>query len=371
MDTTVVTGGAGFIGSNLVRRLLAKTTDRVVVFDALTYAGHRESLAECEADPRFAFVRGDVADREAVEALYRAHAPTRVVHLAAETHVDRSIDDPHAFLRTNVLGTHELLEGARAHLERLKGPPRAAFRFLHVSTDEVHGALGATGRFTEGSPFAPNSPYAASKAAAEHLARAWHATYGVPVVVTACCNNYGSFQAPEKLIPLMLLNAIEGKPLPVYGDGRQVRDWIHVEDHADGLLAALERGKPGERYLLGAGDERTNLETVDAACAALEEALPAAQNAALKAKGVARYADLVTSVPDRPGHDRRYAVDPSRARRDLGWAAGTAFREGIRRTVRWYLEHRAWCEALQAKGASRERRGLPAASAAGARRAAR
>jgi dTDP-glucose 4,6-dehydratase len=357
MDTTVVTGGAGFVGANLVRALLARTADRVVVFDALTYAGHRESLASCEADPRFRFVRGDVADRAAVEALYREFRPRRVVHLAAETHVDRSIDGPRAFLRTNVLGTLEMLEGARGHVEREGGA--GAFRFLHVSTDEVHGALGPVGRFTETSPFAPNSPYAASKASAEHLARAWHETYGLPVLVTACGNNYGPFQAPEKLVPLTLLNAVEGRPLPVYGDGRQVRDWIHVDDHVSGLLAALERGRPGERYLLGAEGERTNLETVRALCAALEEAWPSARNPAMRGRE-GGYAGLVTLVRDRPGHDRRYAVDPARAARELGWRAAVRFDDGVRATVRWYLEHRDWCEALQAKGATRERVGLGA-----------
>jgi dTDP-glucose 4,6-dehydratase len=365
MATWLVTGGAGFIGANFVRATLASTGHTVFVLDALTYAGHLESLAGLESGGRFRFVRGDVADRQAVEAAYRDARPDAVVHFAAESHVDRSIDGPRDFVRTNVVGTQEVLEGARLHLATLAPVARAAFRFLHVSTDEVYGSLGPAGRFTEDSPYAPNSPYAASKAAADHLVRAYRETYGLPAIVTNTSNNYGPYQFPEKLIPLVTLNALEGRPLPVYGDGKQVRDWIHVEDHVGGLLAVLDRGRPGERYNLGAHDERTNLEVVEAVCAALERRRPPAGNEALSARGVRAYRDLVTSVPDRPGHDRRYAIDASRARRELGWTARTTFAEGIDRTVAWYLEHLAWCDAVAPKGAGRERRGLARAPGTG------
>jgi dTDP-glucose 4,6-dehydratase len=358
MDTWLVTGGAGFIGSNFVRAALASTPHRVVVLDKLTYAGHLESLAGLERDARFGFVRGDVADRATVEAAYAAHRPTVVVHFAAETHVDRSIDGPREFVRTNVGGTQEMLEGARLHLLSLPGPDRARFRFLHVSTDEVYGSLDATGRFTEETAYAPRSPYAASKAGADHLVHAWHETYGVPTIVTNCSNNYGPYQYPEKLVPLMVLNALEGKPLPVYGDGKNVRDWLHVEDHARGILLAIERGRSGGRYNFGGDAERTNLEVVEAVCDALEREAPPGHGDALRAKGIARYRDLVTFVTDRPGHDRRYAIDAARARADLGWAPRHDFAGGIAATVRWYLEHRAWCDAVQGGASARRRQGL-------------
>ena len=365
MATWLVTGGAGFIGANFVRATLAETAHTVVVLDALTYAGHLESLAGLASDGRFRFVRGDVADRAAVEAAYRDARPDAVVHFAAESHVDRSIDGPRDFVRTNVVGTQEMLEGARLHLASLPEAAREAFRFLHVSTDEVYGSLGATGRFTEDTPYAPNSPYAASKAAADHLVRAYRETYGVPAIVTNTSNNYGPYQFPEKLIPLLALNALEGRPLPVYGDGRQVRDWIHVEDHVRGIHAALAHGRPGGKYNLGAHEERTNLEVVEAVCAALERRRPPAEEPALRARGVRAYRDLVTFVPDRPGHDRRYAIDASRAARELGWRARTVFAEGVDRTIAWYLEHRAWCDAVAPRGTGRERRGLPGATAGG------
>ncbi len=366
MATWLVTGGAGFIGANFVRDTLATTPHTVVVLDALTYAGHLESLAGLESGGRYRFVRGDIADRPAVEAAYRDARPDAVVHFAAESHVDRSIEGPRDFVRTNVVGTQEMLEGARLHLATLAAPAREAFRFLHVSTDEVYGSLGATGRFTEDSPYAPNSPYAASKAAADHLVRAYRETYGLAAIITNTSNNYGPYQFPEKLIPLLTLNALEGRSLPVYGDGKQVRDWIHVGDHVRGILAALEHGRPGAKYNLGAHEERTNLEVVEAVCAALERHRPPAENPALRARGARAYRDLLTFVPDRPGHDRRYAIDASRAERELGWKARTAFAEGIDRTVAWYLEHREWCDAVAPKGAGRERRGLaPAPPPAG------
>jgi dTDP-glucose 4,6-dehydratase len=280
------------------------------------------------------------------------------VNFAAETHVDRSIDDPAAFVRTNVLGTFELLEATRHLLAASDPAARARFRFLHVSTDEVFGSLGPTGAFCETTPYEPNSPYSASKAGADHLVRAYHATYGVPALITNCSNNYGPYQFPEKLIPLMILNALEGKPLPIYGDGRNVRDWLYVEDHCAGILLALERGRPGEKYNLGGFGERANREIVDALCAEIERAQPAAKNPALARAGVAGYADLKRFVTDRPGHDRRYAIDSTRAQKELGWRPAHDLATGLAATVRWYLDHRAWCETVQSGRYRRERLGL-------------
>jgi dTDP-glucose 4,6-dehydratase len=356
VGTVVVTGGAGFIGCNFVRHLLAATEERVVVVDKLTYAGNRESLADLSAHPRFAFVQADIADRAAVRAVFRDHGPDAVVNFAAETHVDRSIDDPTEFVRTNVTGTFELLEAARHFLR--ESPRAAGFRFLHVSTDEVYGTLGPEGAFSETTPYAPNSPYAASKAGADHLVRAWHETYALPTLLTNCSNNYGPYQFPEKLIPLMILNAVEGKPLPIYGDGGNVRDWLYVEDHCEGILLVLRRGAPGGKYNIGGGGERTNLQVVDTLCAALDEALPAGDNPALAKRGVESYASLKTFVPDRPGHDRRYAIDATRVRTELGWRPRHGFEIGLRATVRWYLGHREWCAAVQAGKYARERLGL-------------
>ncbi|HEX2501463.1 MAG TPA: dTDP-glucose 4,6-dehydratase [Methylomirabilota bacterium] len=358
MESVLVAGGAGFIGSNFVRLLLARTDARVVVLDRLTYAGNLASLADVRAHPRFEFVQGDIADGGAVTALLAKHRPDAVVNLAAETHVDRSIDGPRAFIETNLVGTFELLDAARRHVETLEPARAARFRLLHVSTDEVYGSLGPTGRFGETSPYAPNSPYAASKAGADHLVRAYHETYRLPTLVTNCSNNYGPFQYPEKLIPLMTLNAVEGRPMPLYGDGGNVRDWLHVEDHCAALLLVLRQGMPGGRYNVGAGDERTNLEIVDGICAALESMRPAAGNPALSARGARGYADLRTFVPDRPGHDRRYAVDATRLTTELGWRPAHRFEDGLRATVAWYLEHREWCEMVLAGRYGRERLGL-------------
>jgi dTDP-glucose 4,6-dehydratase len=357
----LVTGGAGFIGSNFVRHALAATAARVVVFDKLTYAGSLESLADLRGDPRFAFVRGDIADRRSVETAFREHRPTAVLNFAAETHVDRSIDGPRAFVETNTVGAFELLETARRFLAELAPPERERFRLLHVSTDEVYGSLGREGAFCETTPYAPNSPYSASKAAADHLVRAWHKTYGVPTLLTNCSNNYGPWQFPEKLIPLMILNALEGKALPIYGDGGNVRDWLFVEDHCEGLLRVLGEGRPGERYNLGGRCERTNLEIVDQICAHLEELCPPRANPALGARGVSSYAALKTFVEDRPGHDRRYAIDAGKIERELGWRPRHDLESGLRETVRWYLEHRDWCEAV---GHHRERLGLSVAGRA-------
>jgi dTDP-glucose 4,6-dehydratase len=361
MDTMIVTGGAGFIGSNFARLALARTGARVVVVDKLTYAGHRASVADMAGNPRFTFVQADIADRAAVGTLFREHRPRAVVNFAAETHVDRSIEGPRAFLATNALGTLELLEAAREFLGEAGAQHAAAFRFLHISTDEVYGSLGPTGRFTETTPYAPNSPYAASKAAADHVVRAYRETFGVPVITTNCSNNYGPYQYPEKLIPLILLNALEGRALPIYGDGSNVRDWLYVEDHCEALLLALERGRPGERYNVGADGELTNLQVVERVCAALERERPAAANPALVARGIARYSDLKVFVDDRPGHDRRYAIDATKIRRELGWTPRHDFDEGLRRTVRWYLDHGDWCAEVQAGRYGRERLGLAGA----------
>jgi dTDP-glucose 4,6-dehydratase len=358
METILITGGAGFIGCNFVRLVLAETQASVVVLDKLTYAGSLQNLADVLKNPRLTFLEGDIADRRDVRQIFAVHQPAAVVNFAAESHVDRSIDDASAFIKTNIVGAFELLEAARHYLKEQDEAERSAFRFLHVSTDEVYGSLGPTGLFTETTPYAPNSPYAASKASADHLVRAYHETYGLPALITNCSNNYGPYQFPEKLIPLMVLNALEGKPLPIYGDGGNVRDWIYVEDHCRGVLEALRKGRPGEKYNLGGRSERTNLEIVDAICDILESERPVAENPALSEKGVASYRDLKTFVADRPGHDRRYAIDDSKARGELGWTPRYGFEDGLRATVRWYLANRSWCEAVQAGKYGRERLGL-------------
>ncbi|HEV8579936.1 MAG TPA: dTDP-glucose 4,6-dehydratase [Thermoanaerobaculia bacterium] len=357
-ETLLVTGGAGFIGCNFVRLALAETEARVLVLDKLTYAGSLENLAGVLGDPRLTFLQGDIADRHEIRRVFAEHRPTAVVNFAAESHVDRSIDDASAFIQTNLVGTFELLEAARHHIAGFDGGSRQAFRFLHVSTDEVYGSLGATGAFSETTPYAPNSPYAASKAGADHLVRAYYETYRLPALITNCSNNYGPFQFPEKLIPLMVLNALEGRPLPIYGDGGNVRDWIYVEDHCRGVLEVLRQGRPGEKYNLGGRSERTNLQIVDAICDILEAERPAAANPALAARGIAAYRELKTFVSDRPGHDRRYAIDDAKARGQLAWAPRHDFASGLRATVRWYLDNRAWCEAVQAGTYGRERLGI-------------
>ncbi len=347
MSTLLITGGAGFIGSNFVRHALDHTADRLVVVDKLTYAGHLASLEEPLKNPRVTFVRADIADRVSMARVFREHQPQAVVNLAAETHVDRSIDSPHPFIDTNVVGTFVLLDTARQYLRDAGSDVREAFRVVHVSTDEVYGSLGPSGRFDEETPYAPNSPYAASKAAADHLVRAYCHTYELPAIITNCSNNYGPFQFPEKLIPLVTLNAHTGQPLPIYGDGGNIRDWLHVDDHCAGLLLVLRKGRVGEKYNIGGGNERTNLEIVDAICDALETVSPAARNAALQRGRVPGYRALKTFVPDRPGHDRRYAIDATKIRRELGWTPRIAFADGLRETVAWYIEHRAWIEAVR------------------------
>lgn len=330
--TLFVTGGAGFIGSALVRQLIGQG-ETVVTIDKLTYAGNRDNLAPVAANPRHVFVEADIGDGATMRNLFAEHRPQAVYHLAAESHVDRSIDAPAIFVETNVAGTASLLDASVDYWRGLDATAKAAFRYLQVSTDEVYGELGETGLFSETSPYQPNSPYAASKAGADHLARAWHRTYGLPTMVSNCGNNYGPYQFPEKLIPLTVLNAIEGKALPVYGKGAQVRDWIHVDDHALALQAVVRRGRPGETYLIGSRSERRNLELVHALCAILDELQPAG----------APHNRLVTFVTDRPGHDARYAIDPSKCERELGWLPQVSLAAGLHQTVQWYLDNRDWC----------------------------
>jgi dTDP-glucose 4,6-dehydratase len=356
MGTLLITGGAGFIGSNLVQHALDHTDDRIVVVDKLTYAGSLVSLERPLQDRRVSFVHADIADGDAMARAFRDARPDAVLNLAAETHVDRSIDGPRPFIDTNIIGTFVLLELSRQLVAERPAAARGGFRFLHVSTDEVYGTLGPSGLFSEETAYAPNSPYAASKAAADHLVRAYHHTYGLAALITNCSNNYGPFQYPEKLIPLTILNALEGKPLPIYGDGGNVRDWLHVDDHCAGILLVLERGRAGERYNIGGGNERTNMEIVDRICDALQRLRPPSSNPALTNRS--SYRDLKTFVPDRPGHDRRYAIDASKIRRDLGWSPRHRFEDALTDTVRWYLEHRDWCDAVQAGRYDRERLGL-------------
>jgi dTDP-glucose 4,6-dehydratase len=348
--TYLVTGGAGFIGSNLVHHLFASEGDSsVVVLDSLTYAGNLDNLESVADNPRYEFIHGDICDRELVRATVGRIKPTVIFNLAAESHVDRSIENPSEFVRTNVLGTFELLDAALGFFRSGADGAGERFRFVHVSTDEVFGSLGPTGLFTETSPYAPNSPYSASKASADHLVRAYFHTYGLPVITTNCSNNYGQYQFPEKLIPVVTLNALDNKPLPVYGDGKNVRDWLYVLDHCEGLRLAAERGKPGETYNLGGNSERTTLEVVEAVCSALDQLAPRQQGP---------YRDLIRFVTDRPGHDRRYAIDASKAGREIGWTPKTAFDGGIRDTVAWYLNHRDWCERIAKGTYRRERLGL-------------
>jgi dTDP-glucose 4,6-dehydratase len=339
-DSILVTGGAGFIGSNFVLSWPGTAGSPVVNLDLLTYCGNPENLSTLDGDGRHLLVRGDICDAELVGSLLREHQPWAIVHFAAESHVDRSIASPEAFIRTNVQGTFVLLEQAKAYWSGLSDVDRRAFRFLHVSTDEVYGTLGPhDAAFSETTAYAPNSPYAASKAASDHLARAYHHTWGFPVLTTNCSNNYGPFQFPEKLIPLMILNALESKPLPVYGDGMNVRDWLFVEDHCAAIRAVLENGRVGETYNIGGNSERANIDVVTAICDLVDEMRP------LAAGGSRR--DLITYVTDRPGHDRRYAIDASKVCRELGWQPAQEFEDGLRKTVRWYLDHASWVESIR------------------------
>ncbi len=341
----LVTGGAGFIGANFVLDWIAETGEPVITLDALTYAGNIESLATLQGDARHVFVHGDICDRAVVDRLLAEHRPRAIVHFAAESHVDRSIHGPAAFVRTNVEGTFTLLEAARAYWLTLDATAKADFRFNHVSTDEVYGSLApGEAPFAEDHRYEPNSPYSASKAASDHLARSWYQTYGLPVLTTNCSNNYGPFHFPEKLIPLMIVNALAGKPLPVYGDGQQIRDWLYVKDHCAAIRTVLARGKPGETYNIGGWNEKPNIEIVQTVCALLDEMRPDAAGS---------YARLVTYVTDRPGHDRRYAIDARKIERELGWKPAETFETGIRKTVRWYLDHADWVARVQS-GAYRD-----------------
>ncbi|RTL36464.1 MAG: dTDP-glucose 4,6-dehydratase [Burkholderiales bacterium] len=343
--TILVTGGAGFIGSNFVLDWLRQSDEPVINLDALTYAGNLENLASLQGDARHTFVKGDICDRALVDRLLAEYRPRALVHFAAESHVDRSIHGPGAFMKTNVEGTFTLLEATRAYWSGLADDARAAFRFHHVSTDEVYGSLKPTDPpFAETNAYEPNSPYSASKAASDHLVRAWHHTYGLPVVTTNCSNNYGPYHFPEKLIPLMIVNALAGKPLPVYGDGQQIRDWLYVTDHCSGIRAVLAGGTPGETYNIGGWNEKANIDIVKTVCALLDELKPSAEGP---------YARLITYVKDRPGHDRRYAIDARKIERELGWRPAETFETGIRKTVQWYLDHPDWVARVQS-GAYRE-----------------
>jgi dTDP-glucose 4,6-dehydratase len=330
----LVTGGAGFIGSAVVRRLIRETPHRVLVYDKLTYAGNLASLSPVASDPRYLFARGDICDLRAVNEALDAFRPDWILHLAAESHVDRSIDGPAEFIRTNVVGTYTMLQCALEYWRKLPGPEAETFRLHHISTDEVYGSLGAEGYFCEDTAYQPNSPYSASKAASDHLVRAWFHTYGLPTITTNCSNNYGPYHFPEKLIPLMILNALEMKPLPVYGRGENVRDWLYVEDHAEALLTAIERGRVGETYNIGGASERTNLEVVEAVCDLLDALRPC--------KNGGRRRELITFVADRPGHDLRYAIDASKIQRELGWRPRENFESGLAKTVQWYLDNEPW-----------------------------
>ncbi|WP_017939265.1 dTDP-glucose 4,6-dehydratase [Zestomonas thermotolerans] len=338
----LVTGGAGFIGSAVIRHLIENTCHEVANLDKLTYAGNLESLSSIANSPRYRFYQVDICDAVALDKAFGEFQPTAVMHLAAESHVDRSIDGPADFIQTNIVGTYTLLEAARRYWNTLEGEAKAAFRFHHISTDEVYGDLeGTDDLFTETTPYAPSSPYSASKASSDHLVRAWHRTYGLPAIVTNCSNNYGPYHFPEKLIPHMILNALHGKPLPVYGDGSQIRDWLYVEDHARALVEVVTRGKVGETYNIGGHNEKRNLEVVETICDLLDEMHPWNDGGQKRS-----YRELITFVKDRPGHDRRYAIDASKIARELGWKPQETFESGIRKTVRWYLDNRQWWERV-------------------------
>jgi dTDP-glucose 4,6-dehydratase len=336
MKKILITGGAGFIGSALIRHVIDNTSDSVVNVDKLTYAGNLQSLVSVADNPRYRFEHVDICDAAEVARVFEQHQPDAVMHLAAESHVDRSISGPAEFIQTNIVGTYTLLEAARTHWNKLEGDKKANFRFHHISTDEVYGSLGAEGFFTEDMPYEPNSPYSASKASSDHLVRAWHHTYGMPVVTTNCSNNYGPYHFPEKLIPLVILNAVNGKPLPIYGKGDNIRDWLYVDDHARALHLVMNKGKLGETYNIGGWNEKTNLEVVHGICSILDE---------LRPQG-APYAKLITYVKDRPGHDQRYAIDASKLEHEFGWKPQETFETGLRKTVEWYLSNDAWIKGV-------------------------
>jgi dTDP-glucose 4,6-dehydratase len=357
LKTLLVTGGAGFIGSALVRALIRDTEYRVLNVDKLTYAGNLDSLIDVADDERHVFAQVDITDSGALRRLFQQYEPSAVVHLAAESHVDRSIDGPGEFIQTNVVGTFTLLQEALRFWRDLSRPAQQAFRFLHVSTDEVFGSLGATGYFEEETPYAPSSPYSASKAASDHLVRAWHHTYGLPTITTNCSNNYGPYQFPEKLIPLMIQQALAGRPLPVYGEGANVRDWLYVDDHARALLLALEHGRPGETYNVGGRNEWRNIDVVRQLCRLVDELAPHPT--------IGDRSSLITFVADRPGHDQRYAIDASKIERELGWVPSETFESGLRKTVEWYLSNQRWCERVQSGAYRGQRLGLASPAAVG------
>lgn len=349
--TIIVTGGAGFIGSALIRFLINETDNTVVNYDKLTYAGNLESLNSVDSSSRYHFEQADICDRTAADGMFEKYQPDYIMHLAAESHVDRSIDGPGEFIQTNVVGTYSLLEAARAYYSTLKGSKREGFRFHHISTDEVYGDLGETGLFTEETSYEPSSPYSASKAASDHLVRAWCRTYNFPVVITNCSNNYGPFHFPEKLIPLIILNALEGKPLPIYGDGKQIRDWLFVEDHARALYKVVTEGRLGDTYNIGGFNEKQNIEVVQTICNHLNSLITE------KPEGVTDFNQLITYVTDRPGHDVRYAIDANKINKELGWHPEETFESGIKKTIEWYLQNSTWCKHVQDGSYQRERLG--------------
>ena len=345
----IVTGGAGFIGSAVIRQYINDTEHEVINLDALTYAGNLESLAEVNQNPRYTFEHANICDVKALERIFVQHQPDAIMHLAAESHVDRSIDGPAEFIQTNIVGTYNLLDVAKKYWDNLSGVKKENFRFHHVSTDEVYGDLEETGYFTEETSYEPSSPYSASKASSDHLVRAWHRTYGLPIVITNCSNNYGGYQFPEKLIPLVTLNALEGKPLPIYGKGDQIRDWLHVDDHARALRLVLETGKTGETYNIGGHNEKTNLEVVKTICNLLDKLVPDSP--------YIPHESLITYVTDRPGHDQRYAIDADKIAAELGWTPEETFESGIEKTIHWYLDNAEWCQHVQDGSYQRERLG--------------
>lgn len=349
-NTVIVTGGNGFIGTNLVRLLIDSRQYRVVNLDALTYAANPLSLADLEGHRDYEFVKGSITDRQVVDSLFQKYKPRGVLHLAAESHVDRSILSAADFVETNVVGTYTMLEAARSYWNTLPAELKKEFRFLHVSTDEVFGSLGEEGYFSEDTPYAPQNPYSASKAASDHFVRAFHHTYGLPTIITNCSNNYGPYQFPEKMIPLMILNALSGKPLPVYGDGSNVRDWIYVEDHCKAVRLVFERGKPGEVYAVGAGNEQKNINLVGQICSILDDIAPPVEVPHLREQGLKSYSELIRFVEDRLGHDQRYAIDAAKVKRELGWQPAVGFEAGLRQTIEWYLSNPKWVD--QASGGS-------------------
>lgn len=353
MKTILITGGAGFIGSAVIRHLIKESNYSIINVDKLTYAGNLDSLQEIETNPSYHFEQIDICDADGLGSVFENYQPDVVMHLAAESHVDRSIDGPATFIQTNIIGTYTLLEAARAYWEHLSPEKKNQFRFHHISTDEVYGDLGETSAlFTEETPYAPSSPYSATKAGSDHLVRSWYRTYGLPTMVTNCSNNYGPYQFPEKLIPLMILNALEGKPLPIYGKGDQIRDWLYVEDHARALCLVADQGVPGKTYNIGGNNEKKNIEVVHCICDLLEEYAPD------KPTSISHYVDLIRFVQDRPGHDIRYAIDASRIRDELGWVPEETFETGLRKTVEWYLNNLSWCQRVQDGSYQRERLGV-------------